>query len=419
MSGRLLRLIGTTALIGLTVAASPALADPGQPDPAAATETAEPDPSGTDPSGTDPSDADPAGTDPSATGPTTPDPTVSGPAGTGQADPEAGGSPQADPAADAPASTVALLERLRSLYQRSEAAGQAYTAAQEALKRQQAAGRKVGTGLAKARKELAVSRDAAGQLAREQYQNRSGLSPYLQLMLGDDPQQALDEGHQIERASADRMAKIKRLRSVEHRALTLAARANTALAKQRKLAAGKKKAHDTAEARLHDAEALLAGITPGEAAGVAALDQADTHAAQGELLGSGALGGPQASASAQGTTATAYAMAQVGKPYAWGADGPKAFDCSGLTLRAWGRAGVTIPRTSQEQWRQLPKVSLRQLRPGDLIVYFPGATHVALYIGNGKVVQAPRPGSAVAVSPIASDPILGAVRPDAKADQLP
>lgn len=109
----------------------------------------------------------------------------------------------------------------------------------------------------------------------------------------------------------------------------------------------------------------------------------------------------------------AYGLAQVGKPYLWGAEGPRSFDCSGLTWRAWAHAGRTIPRTSQQQWRWLPRVSLRSLRPGDLIVYFPGATHVALYIGGGKVVQAPRPGADVKVSPIASNPILGAVRPDA------
>lgn len=97
----------------------------------------------------------------------------------------------------------------------------------------------------------------------------------------------------------------------------------------------------------------------------------------------------------------------------WGAEGPKAYDCSGLTSRAWEHAGTTIPRTSQEQWKQLPHVPLNLLRPGDLVVYFPGATHVAMYIGNGMVIQAPRPGGVVKISPIAANPVLGAVRPDA------
>lgn len=79
---------------------------------------------------------------------------------------------------------------------------------------------------------------------------------------------------------------------------------------------------------------------------------------------------------------------------------------------AWERAGTPIPRTSQEQWARLDHVPLDELRPGDLVVYFPEATHVAMYLGDGMVVQAPRPGADVKVSPIAANPVLGAVRPD-------
>lgn len=95
-----------------------------------------------------------------------------------------------------------------------------------------------------------------------------------------------------------------------------------------------------------------------------------------------------------------------------GAEGPETYDCSGLTQRAWAAAGREVPRTSQEQWATLPRVSLSELRPGDLVLYFPGATHVAVYLGEGLVVQAPRPGGKVKVSPIAANPLLGAVRPD-------
>lgn len=102
----------------------------------------------------------------------------------------------------------------------------------------------------------------------------------------------------------------------------------------------------------------------------------------------------------------------------WGAEGPESYDCSGLTSTAWAAAGRAIPRTSQEQWRRLPHVPVSALRPGDLVVYFPEATHVALYIGGGQVVQAPRPGTEVKVSPVASNPLLGAVRPDPGGEPL-
>ena len=73
----------------------------------------------------------------------------------------------------------------------------------------------------------------------------------------------------------------------------------------------------------------------------------------------------------------AFATAQIGKPYVWGAEGPGSYDCSGpdLTGLGGGRARP-IPRTSQEQWRQLPHVAVKDMRPGDLIIYFDDASHV-------------------------------------------
>lgn len=134
--------------------------------------------------------------------------------------------------------------------------------------------------------------------------------------------------------------------------------------------------------------------------------------AQVAFLASGALGQGERTPSAAGRVAVAWALAQLGKPYIWGAAGPDAFDCSGLTSQAWLHAGVPIPRVSQDQWADLQHIPLNQLRPGDLVLYYQGATHVALYIGGGLVVVAPHTGAVVRVSPIGVGPILGAVRPD-------
>ncbi|MFI0814417.1 NlpC/P60 family protein [Streptomyces sp. NPDC021098] len=122
---------------------------------------------------------------------------------------------------------------------------------------------------------------------------------------------------------------------------------------------------------------------------------------------------PTATAGA-GQRALRWALNQIGKPYVWGAEGPNSFDCSGLTSQAWAHAGRTIPRTSQEQWRRLPRISLSQIRPGDLVIYNKGASHVAIYAGGGQVVQAPRPGTTVRLSPLASNPVQGVVRPGAR-----
>jgi cell wall-associated NlpC family hydrolase len=111
-------------------------------------------------------------------------------------------------------------------------------------------------------------------------------------------------------------------------------------------------------------------------------------------------------------TAAAYALAQLGKPYVYGAGGPNAFDCSGLTQAAWKSAGVNIPRTSQAQWSKLRHVSAPKV--GDIIVY-KGAGHVALYVGNGKIVEAARPGTSVRTAPWRAgwyaDNFVGIARP--------
>lgn len=116
--------------------------------------------------------------------------------------------------------------------------------------------------------------------------------------------------------------------------------------------------------------------------------------------------GSQRGTAAQGDAAVAWALQQVGKSYSYGAAGPEAFDCSGLTMRAWGAAGLSINRTSRDQYRQVRKITYDSMRPGDLIFYGsvgsdPGSiTHVAMYVGNGTMVEAPRPGVAVRATPI-------------------
>lgn len=110
------------------------------------------------------------------------------------------------------------------------------------------------------------------------------------------------------------------------------------------------------------------------------------------------------------STAVSFAYAQIGKPYVWGATGPASFDCSGLTSQAWAAAGVSIPRTSQAQWSGLRSVSTANLQPGDLVIFY-GGSHVGIYVGNGYVIHAPRPGKTVAKVPLSYMPVSGAVRP--------
>ncbi|WP_432586714.1 NlpC/P60 family protein [Streptomyces sp. HD1123-B1] len=374
--------------------------------------------------------------------------------------PVAGVTAQAAPVRPVDASVAELLTQLKTMYRKAEEATEAYNATEEKLRTQRAKTKKLAADLARTRTRLADSQADAGRLARQQYQGHSRLSSYsfLLTLLSTHPDAAADQARELTRAAGREAAVVERLSKGERRADTLATRARTALDKQLSLTSKRKKQRDKVKKRLTGIEKKLASLTARQIAEVAERERQETEEAQQKLVASGALGsgaddpagaaGPpaadpadptdpgqetggqqgqnggdggdgQAPPSTGGSMASAtagrraldYAMEQIGKPYVWGAEGPNSFDCSGLTSQAWAHAGRTIPRTSQEQWRQLPRISLQRLRPGDLVIYNKGASHVAIYAGNGQVVQAPRPGQQVKLSPLATNPVQGAVRP--------
>ncbi|MFE9565414.1 NlpC/P60 family protein [Streptomyces sp. NPDC006487] len=316
----------------------------------------------------------------------------------------------------APAEPVGvLLTRLQGLYQRAEQATEAYNAAETALTARQREESRLSTELGKARTAVTDAQATTGRLAREQYKGARGFSPYARMLFAGDPQGALEQRRVADREGARRAAALDRLTKGEKQADTLATAARKALDSEQKLAAETKQRKEEAAGQLKEVERMLASLSPAQLTELGTREAEDTATAQRELIDSGKLGSGGAqprNPTAAGGTALTYAAAQIGKPYVWGAEGPASFDCSGLTSQAWAHAGREIPRTSQEQWARLPRVPLDELRPGDLVVYFPTATHVALYVGDGKVIQAPRPGAKVKVSPIAANPLLGAVRPD-------
>jgi cell wall-associated NlpC family hydrolase len=122
--------------------------------------------------------------------------------------------------------------------------------------------------------------------------------------------------------------------------------------------------------------------------------------------------------STQGDIAANWALTQLGKPYLWGGAGPAEYDCSGLTMMAWARAGVQLLHYTGYQWEEGPHVPLNQLQRGDLLFYATNTSdpstihHVAIYIGNGMMVNAPYTGAVVRIdSMYAPGGLIGAVRP--------
>ena len=177
-----------------------------------------------------------------------------------------------------------------------------------------------------------------------------------------------------------------------------------------------RKAAVQAEAkRLQDLQDTMAAekkVTDEKAAKAqSVLDDLEAEA-RAKILSGGWTGEiPDVPASGRAAAAVKFAMAQVGKAYVYGAAGPNAYDCSGLTMRAWGAAGVSLPHSSGAQQGSGVRVSESELRPGDLVFYYSPVSHVGMYIGNGLIVNALNPGAGVRVSGLHSMPYVGAVRP--------
>ncbi|MFF1442132.1 C40 family peptidase [Streptomyces sp. NPDC058295] len=112
--------------------------------------------------------------------------------------------------------------------------------------------------------------------------------------------------------------------------------------------------------------------------------------------------------------ALAFARAQIGRPCLWGATGPESYDCSSLTQAAWRAAGVTLPRSAIDQAKAFTRISLAELRPGDLVFFFDDLSHTGLCTGNGMMIHAPGPGTFIreeAILPFGEGALRGAVRP--------
>jgi cell wall-associated NlpC family hydrolase len=120
---------------------------------------------------------------------------------------------------------------------------------------------------------------------------------------------------------------------------------------------------------------------------------------------------PAPAPNAQAQSAVDAALSQVGKPYQWGAAGPNSYDCSGLTMWSWAHAGVSLSHSSGAQYGETPRVSRSDLQPGDLLFFGSPIHHVAIYIGNGQMVEAPYTGQYVRVVSASRSDFVGAGRP--------
>lgn len=256
---------------------------------------------------------------------------------------------------------------------------------------------------------LSALQKSLGTIAVEQYK-AGGMGQSLELLFSSDPTLYLSSAGALDAISRRKSAQLRTYQAAQQR---LSATTLTVNDKMALVAAAEKKfkaQSAMAQAKLAQAEVLLSKLTKAERARLAKeaaakedADQASSQAAARSLTGISGRAG----------IAIKYALKQIGDRYVFGAAGLVTWDCSGLTMRAYQSAGVSLPHSSAAQSRMGKKVSLRSLKPGDLLFYGHPVSHVGMYIGGGKMVHAPRSGSRVKVTTsgsLGSKPLVGARR---------
>lgn len=335
------------------------------------------------------------------------------------------GSAVADPKPTLPQAR----QQVASLQHKAEQAGEAANDLRGQIK---TAGDRV-KALQAAIKRQQVQVDAVkrqiGSLAVAGYQT-SGMTTTAQLLLSSNPDQFLSQASTAQAFAGQQNSALRRYQVAQGRLTDLQASQQTELAALQAVQAKQNGLKKQLEANLEAAEKVLSKLSDEERAKLEAereREEAEARASRPSRDGERTDQKTEdedkekdadkeeedvdVPASGRASTAINYAMAQLGDPYVWGAEGPNSFDCSGLTLAAWGKAGVSLSHSSRAQINEGRRVSKSQLQPGDLVFFYSPISHVGMYIGNGKMVHASRPGKPVKIDPINQMPYSGAVRP--------
>ncbi len=250
---------------------------------------------------------------------------------------------------------------------------------------------------------LAVVRDQVSDAVVRQLEGE-GISTVGQIVVSEDPGSFLDSLSTMSSFN-DLQANLLSDYDTELEALEIRREATDARTTEiAELTAQLSAEKDTVDDKLAEAKSVLADLEAEERERLATASRSTS--ARTPVAATASV-----PASGRAAAAVQYAMAQVGDAYVYGAMGESAFDCSGLTMRAWAQAGVSLPHSSSAQYGSGPHIAASDLQPGDLVFYYSPISHVGMYIGNGMIVHAANPGTGVAVTGLYSMPYVGAVRP--------
>jgi cell wall-associated NlpC family hydrolase len=310
-----------------------------------------------------------------------------------------GGSVLVASSATADPSVSDVQSKVDRLYREAEQASERYNQAQEQLTKAKARLASVQADLRRQERSFADVRDLVAAALVAQYQSQ-GLSATSEVLLSNDPDDFLSQLQTVT-AYNERQGAVLQKFVVQAKQLQLrkeaAAREVDAISKTEKALADDKAQIDKKAAEAKD---LLANLQQDQYDRMMAASRSEVR-----------IDASSVPASGRAKAAVAYALSKVGDAYVWGATGPSAFDCSGLTMMAWAQAGVGLPHSSSAQRGYGVPVSESELQPGDLVFYYSPISHVAMYIGNGMIVHAANPSQGVRIDPVNLMPYAGAVRP--------
>ncbi|WP_415952452.1 NlpC/P60 family protein [Streptomyces sp. KLOTTS4A1] len=335
-------------------------------------------------------------------------------------------------------------KKVDALYREAGTATQKYNLAKERTEQQRGKLNDLQDEVAKRTEKVNEARRELGQIAAAQYRS-GGTSDTAVLLLSDDPDDYFARRQLMGRLSGQQHKAVEDFQRLQTEADKKRGEATDSLAQLSEAESELKTSKKDVQKKLGEARELLAKLTAEEKERLAELErkrkaeaerkaqelarqqaaeeearrQAAEEAAREEAAQEEeeeaseqpADPAPDDSYAAKAAKAIEFARAQIGKPYVWGAAGPDSYDCSGLTQQAWAEAGISLPRTTWDQVNAGTTVSVDNAKPGDLVFFYDDISHVGLYIGNGEMIHAPKPGTNVRVESIYYMPIHSVVRP--------
>ncbi|MFJ8788207.1 NlpC/P60 family protein [Streptomyces sp. NPDC102462] len=354
----------------------------------------------------------------------------------------------AAPSPDGDRPSVEEVQRkVDDLYRQAESATEKYNAAKERTGKQRKQVDTLLDDVARRTDRLNKAREELGAFAAAQYRTGAAAPDTATFLLADTPQDYFDRTQLMSRLTSRQKTAVDDYVTEQSTTMKKRREATKSLETLTESQDELQTAKATVQKKLSTARQLLSKLTAEEKARLAAIEkrkqqeaarkaaelakkQAEQEAARQksdasnstDSSSSSSSSSPSSSSSSSSSSsgsgyatkaekAIAFARAQIGKPYVWGATGPDSYDCSGLTQAAWKAAGVSLPRTTYSQVEAGTTVSLANAQPGDLVFFYDDVSHVGLYIGNGMMIHAPKPGAYVREESIyyAGDSIIHSV----------